>query len=358
MADIKSDKSGYWAEQDKDAYLDYNLDWADWLASGDSIANSSWSADTALTLNTSAHNSTITSIWVQGGVPNTWYALVNTVTSAAGRVDQRVIRLFIKNEVDVASAGTALFANRASIIDEIRRDFLLNSQYLSGVQFEDDYLFDKIKAAEGFAQRYIRCYLAPTVIIPDDAPASEVLALEHAGTRFAQESAYDYDPEFFLGEKWGYIVSKQKPIISVQSIKFAYPSPSSQVFEIPSEWIRLDKKYGHIRLVPAAMAFSAPLSAFIMQALGGGRTVPFMIQLRYTAGLTDAKSQYPELVAAVKRLAVVNILKDSFTPQSGSISADGLSQSVSMDIDKYQDSANAVLDTVRDAIHGIRFSVF
>ena len=362
MATLQNDGKGLWAQQDKDAYLDYALDWSDWLAKapGDSINTSTWSADSELTLNTSAVDGAWTSVWVQGGVPNKWYALTNTVVSApGGRRDQRTIRLFITNETDVVPSGTAVFPNRAKAIDDLRRDQLMvaGQTYLSGVEFSDDYLFDKLRAAEAYAQHSIRCYLAPTVIIPEEAPQSEIDALEAAGTRYAQEAAYDYDPDFFSGDKWGFVVTKSRPIISVQSMRFYYPAPTQQIWEIPHEWIRLDRKYGHIRLIPQAMSVSVPVAGFIMNALGGGKSIPFMIQIRYTAGIKDVHAEYPDLVTAIKRLAVLNILKDSFTPQSGSISADGLSQSVSADLDKYQDAVDKTLDTVRDSLHGIRTMV-
>lgn len=359
MSNLQRDSAGLWAKQDKDAFLDYSIDWSDWLVAGDSISSSTWATDPDLTLNSAMLVGTKASVWVQGGVVNKWYAVTNTVVSAQGRRDQRTIRLFITNETDTGSSGSVVFPNRAQAIDSIRRDYLLvaGQTYLSGVQLEDEYIFDKLRAAESYVQHSLRCFLAPTVIVPDDAPQQELDALAASGVRFAQEAAYDYDPDFFKGERWGYIVAKQKPLVSVQSIKLAYPAPSSQVFQIPNEWIRLDRQYGHIRLVPAAMSFSAPLSAFIMQALGGGRTVPFMIQLRYTAGILDVNRDYPELMTTIKRLAVLNVLKDSFTPQSGSISADGLSQSLSADMDKYADSIDRTLDVVREQIHGIRMTV-
>lgn len=361
MATLQNDGKGLWAQQDKDAFLDYALDWSDWLSSahGDSINTSTWTADPQLTISTFGVDGAVTSVWVQGGVQNKWYALVNTVVSAQGRRDQRVIRLYITNEADVGPQGTAVFPSRAKVLDELRRDNLMiaSQTYLSGVEMSDDYLFDKLRAAEAYVQHSLRCYLAPTVIIPDDAPQSEIDALEAAGTRYAQEAAYDYDPSFFSADNWGYIVAKSRPIISVESMRFHYPTPTRSIWEIPHEWIRLDRKYGHIRLIPQAMSVSVPVAGFIMNALGGGRPIPFMIQLRYTAGIKNINAEYPEIVTAIKRMAVLNVLKDSFTPQSGSISADGLSQSVSADMDKYSDSIDKALDTARDQIHGVRFIV-
>ena len=355
--ELFKDESGFWAQQDKDSLLDYSLNWSDWLAVGDSIVSSVWSAAAGITVSSATISGALTTTYVQGGEPGVWYVITNTVTSAQGRVDQRAIRLFIVDQADDSFAGTALFPNVAVTLEEMRRDQLaLASNYALPESFNPSsaYLLSKLKAAEADASRQLRIYFAPTVIIPDDAPQSEIDALEAANTRYAQEAAYDYDSHFFSGEQWGYIVTKQKPIISVQSIKFAYPAPTTQVFEIPHSWIRLDKKYGHIRLVPAAQSFSAPLSAFIMQALGGGRTVPFMIHVRYTAGLSDPVKDYPDLVDLVKKMAVLRILQDAFLPQSGSISSDGISQSLSMDMQKWHDGIEDKLNALRDAIHGPR----
>ena len=354
---LYSDESGFWAQHDRDSFLDYSLDWSDWLAGDDSIASSVWSSDDGLTLSGPTIYGSLTTIWVQGGASRTWYAVTNTVTSAQGRKDQQTIRMYITDEAVDSLEGTALFPNISATLEEMRRDQLaLAAKYALSKSFNPStaYLLSKLKAAEAEASRQLRVYFAPTVIIPDDAPQSEIDALETTNTRYAQEAAYDYDAHFFSGEQWGYIVTKQKPIVSVQSIRFAYPAPTTQVFDIPQSWIRLDKKYGHIRQVPAAQSFSAPLSAFVMQALGGGRTVPFMIHVRYTAGLANPSRDYPDLVDLVKKMAVLRIMQDAFLPQSGSISSDGLSQSISADVLKWSEGIEHKLDDLRDAIHGPR----
>lgn len=252
----------------------------------------------------------------------------------------------------------SLFPVKADAVAALKAELSIGATAhidLSG--YSDDALYAKILAAESDASHQLRVFFEPTLIIPDDASQAEIDALDAAGTKYHQEAAYDYDPEFFRGEKWGYIVTKEKPIVAVHSIDFAYPAPTNQLFSIPQEWIRLDRKYGHIRLVPASMAFSAPLSAFIMQALGGGRTVPFMIRLRYTAGLKNAAQDYPELIDTIKKMATLRLLQSAFLPQSGSISADGLSQSSSVDLEKWHDGIQDKLADLRDQIHGIRMTV-
>lgn len=259
-----------------------------------------------------------------------------------------------------------IFKNRVAAIADLRADrlSLAAASVLPSVQLSDDYLYLKLLAAEAEIARRLRVYLEPTTIVPDDAQQSELDALEAGGATWAQEPAYDYDQEFFMYDRWGYLVTKSKPIISVQSLKFVYPSALNQVFEIPHEWIRLDKRYGHIRLVPATQAFAAPLGAFLLQSLSGGRTVPFMIQVRYTAGLTNVLANWPDLVDVIKKRAVVGMITDAFLPQSGSISADGLSQSLSVDVEKYHDSIDLAIDGPKGsngglmtAIHGIRLGI-
>jgi len=256
-----------------------------------------------------------------------------------------------------------IFEDMDAAVDILRRDRLVLSASSLGLDLssiDNSYLRGKLLTAEAKAQRELRVFFAPTVMIPEEATQDEIDALEAAGTRYAQEPAYDYDPGFFHGESWGFIQTRQKPLISVQSIKLRYPMPTMSVFDVPNDWLRLDRKYGHIRLVPGAMTFSSPLAIFVMPALGGGRFVPNMIQVRYTAGLRNAAADYPDLVDVIYKMAAVSVIEDAMMPASGSISADGLSQSLSTDVSKYQDVIDRLLNGppgsnggLRTAIHGI-----
>jgi hypothetical protein len=58
---------------------------------------------------------------------------------------------------------------------------------------------------------------------------------------------------------------------------------------------------------------------------------------------------------------VLKVIEDGFLPSSGSISADGLSQSLSMDMEKYRDMISTTLfgpkgsnGGLLTAIHGIK----
>ena len=80
--------------KDPSAFLDYSLDWSDWLATGETIITSTWATSSAdITLSLGANSGTITTIWAAGGVAEKDYTITNTITTGATRVDQRSITL-------------------------------------------------------------------------------------------------------------------------------------------------------------------------------------------------------------------------------------------------------------------------
>jgi hypothetical protein len=83
--------------QDKDARLDWGVNWGLWLPSGDTIAASAWTAaDANVTLDSDAFTDTTTVVYVSFGVGaavDDVYEIVNEVTTADGRVDNQTITL-------------------------------------------------------------------------------------------------------------------------------------------------------------------------------------------------------------------------------------------------------------------------
>lgn len=251
------------------------------------------------------------------------------------------------------------------IIDELRGDrlLMLTQSILPGVTFGDDFLWEKVLASENETARDLRVPLVPTQFYGTDPTAAQLAALP-AGMPWAIDPAQDYEPDFFQGEKWGFMVLRNKPVIEVQRVQFVYPSPTTGFFDFPLDWIRIDKKYAQIRFVPASHTIEVPLNAFLLQALGGGRNIPFAFEVTYVAGITNARREYPQLVDVIKRRAVLKIIEDGFLPSSGSISADGLSQSLSMDMEKYRGMIDTTLfgpkgvnGGLMTAIHGIKLAM-
>ena len=252
-------------------------------------------------------------------------------------------RFKLSVETLVEGTRNSLFI-RDLVIDEIRGDRLMSAAagVLQGISVSDDYLWEKVRAAESEMSHTLRVPLVPTHFFAIDPTPEQIAELD--GMAWAIDPAYDYSPDMFHGEKWGFMITRQHPIIDIKHLRFAYPTPDKGFVDIPHDWIRYDAKYGHVRIVPASPAVFLQMDTFIMTALTGGRSVPFMMQLEYTAGLTDVETNFPELLDAIKKMAVMKIVGDAFLPQSGSISGDGLSESISVDLSKYQDMVDHIIN--------------
>lgn len=264
---------------------------------------------------------------------------------------------------NAAPTKSALFV-RDFVIADIRADQLIAvaQNLLPGVALSDDYIWRKVLAAEGEISHQLRVELQPTQFFPLTPTDAQIAALN--GMPWKEDPAYDYDPDNFRGDKWGFIDARHSPVISVQELRYAYPSDRDMNYTIPADWIKMDKKYGQIRIVPTSNGSLALLNSYMLQLLGAGRIIPHMLNLTYVAGLANAARDYPELLDAVKKMAVLKMIEDAFVPQSGSISADGLSESISVDVGKYHDSVDRILNGdkgsnggLMTAIHGVRMVV-
>jgi len=303
---------------------------------------SNWPSGVVVIPFTAAQTSTITGSQV---------LLTVTVTTPA---DSRTWSVLL----DVAGGTRSALFDKSEAIRMMRSDLLIGTVagYIDPDQLSDSYLWSKLQAAEADAARQLRVLLQPTYVLPFPVPATD-LSVVPPGMPWVEEPGYDYEPDLFQGEGWGYLITRHKPIISVDYIQFAYPQPMNSVWNLPLEWLRLDKKYGHLRIVPAGTSYSAPFSAWMMQVLGGGRNIPQMIRVRYKAGLENAAVQYPDLLDVVKKMSVLRILDDALPAGSESISADGLSQSKSLDLSGYRDAIQHKMDALNEAIHGVKLMV-
>ncbi len=255
--------------------------------------------------------------------------------------------------VDEEADGKSALFSRSADLPSFRTGRLAGmcgAVDISGLS--DDYLWELMLEAESAMARDLGILLEPTEIFPEGEPTPEQLA-EIGDRPYLVEPGYDAPPDFFSTAKWGITKLRQKLLISVQNIQIVYPSQPQPVFTVPQSWILLDRKGSIVQIVPGSSdALSAPLSVFTMQALSAGYTVPQMARIRYTAGLTKDHELYNAVRGLTLRLAAVLLLKNSFIPQSGSISADGLSQSLSMDVSKYQEAIDDEIHKLKDRLKG------
>lgn len=287
--------------------------------------------------------------WAKGLV--TWNLAASRVDSLKG-VDEVLVmvvhplgrQLFQARLMDPYQIERSQLFIKDIAISDMRQEQLLvaASGAMREITLSDDYIWNKLRAAESEIAHKLRILLTPHQVFPVQPTQDEIDALN--GLPYIVETPYDYQPNLYDRDKWGYFITRQRPIIDVQRLRYQMPSQGNQYFDIPLDWLRLDKKYGHVRVLPTTNASLVTASVLGFTALTWQSIIPNMMNVTYTAGIENAEANYPELIDAIKKMAVVKILTDLFLPQSGSISADGLSESMSTDVTKYQEQIDHIIN--------------
>ena len=84
-------------EKDPNAVLDYTVDWTAWLDS-DTISTSTWTVPSGITEDSSTNDTEIAIIFLSSGTAGEIYSVTNRITTAAGRTDDRTIRIKMVNK--------------------------------------------------------------------------------------------------------------------------------------------------------------------------------------------------------------------------------------------------------------------
>lgn len=251
-----------------------------------------------------------------------------------------------------SQTSTALFPDQTAAIGDLLAQMALGAgQYINMAALTQNMVWDKLVAAEVEAERLLKTFFDTVQVIPDTALPAEIEALETAETRYITIAGFDYDPAMFYGERWGIMRLPYKPVQQINSVTISFPAPFLMNYTVPIEWIRIDRKYGDLQLVPTTSAAVSPVGAFALVAIGGAVTYPQAIGVRYACGLSNSSGkvatsfaqEWDDLIDVVKRMAIGKIMKMAYLPSSASISADGLSQSNSFDPKKWQDQIDADL---------------
>jgi hypothetical protein len=82
--------------KDPDEVLDYVRDWSAVLVGGDTIATSTWTPETGITVNSSSHDDTTATVWISGGTLGADYGVLNRITTTAGRTLDHTLRFLIR----------------------------------------------------------------------------------------------------------------------------------------------------------------------------------------------------------------------------------------------------------------------
>lgn len=353
------------AKKASGAKLNYTLDFAPDMVSGETIVGAGWTCTpTGPTLSGISFSGTQVTVIVSGGTSGIWYSVQCLATGSTGLIYDGAFSLLVE---DAAALGTGLnlpFPSVLGILASMRRDrlFMAAQNFFPLANIDNNYLLQKLVSATVSIQRRLRVHLMPAEMLPNTASQAEIDALVlSSGLPVELEPAYDFNPKMFQGDTWGHIDTRQRPIIAVHSIRFVYPTPANVLYDIPVQWIRLDKKYGAINLVPVSNFSMLPVNAFIISALGGGRTIPNFLEIRYSTGLENIARDWPDILDMIQKTAVLSVLEDNYIPssRSESTSADGLSQSssIGMAMDQYEGVIQKKFDAISSAMFGIRLTV-
>lgn len=277
--------------------------------------------------------------------------------------DFGVRRFSVSVEDIMGGDGSFSCLDRDQAITKMRRDMLVRSAIIhSKKPMSDDYLWDKLRAAEKDLEHRLKTTFTPCHYIPMKPTPDQLEKL--SGTRWDIDPGYDYSRKNQRTDAWGMLTVRKKPLIDVIKMRTTFPAQGSTLYDYPPDWLRIYPKYGQIQIVPTGTgAVLSSSSVAIVQQLAM-TSIPLMMQIEYTAGLKDVHTEYPDLIDVIYKTAVVKITEDLMAPSSGSISADGLSQSISIDTAKYRDMIDAAINGTGSGngglmvqIHGVRIEV-
>ena len=80
------------------AVANFTQDWSGWLGS-DTISVSSWTVDSALTVDSHTKTTTLTNAYISGGVAGTTYKVENEMTSASGLKSTQIWFLRVQEQI-------------------------------------------------------------------------------------------------------------------------------------------------------------------------------------------------------------------------------------------------------------------
>lgn len=86
--------------KDPDAKLPWTVDWSDWLAEeGDTGASATWIVPAGLVQESSPAPSLVNgkaTVWLSGGTDGADYSVTCRLTTTAGRIDDRTLRISVR----------------------------------------------------------------------------------------------------------------------------------------------------------------------------------------------------------------------------------------------------------------------
>ena len=84
--------------KDPESVLDWAWEFSDWRGSGDSISNKTVTAETGITVDSSAINGTQVVVWLSGGTAGESYDVTVQAVTANGRTVERTVTFEVSEQ--------------------------------------------------------------------------------------------------------------------------------------------------------------------------------------------------------------------------------------------------------------------
>ena len=145
------------------------------------------------------------------------------------------------------------------------------------------FVAEKIRAAEDSIEHELQLFFGERRV------ASNPRARGLDPTTYDVEvAALDYERDFFVEARWGWVYLDYRPIQSIERFFFSYPGTAfAQSYNVPVDWLQADPKFARVQIVPThGEAIIASFNAWVLSVLAGGRGLPQSIYVDYTAGIS------------------------------------------------------------------------
>lgn len=337
-------------EQGADDRLLWSIDWSDFLASvGDSaLSDCSFQAADGIVVESAGVSGSRTQFWLSGGEPGKTYWVRCKVETASGYRTSRDVSVTIRLSL---SEPAGVFPSVADALQRFYASLSSVSPLIRPESLPENVALQRLLAAASEIQGALGVPLCPTLILPDGDTTEPP-----AGMPVIKEPGYDAPADFFSPSRFGALRLRVRPVIEVESMRMILPGRASRI-DVPPSWIRLDHKYGLIHLVPDGTLIAGAFGVLGGYAGLSGYQVPAAIRVRYRAGIDLNDPSYASVLDTIVQSATLRVLRGAVTPSSSSVSADGLSQSASVDIDRMVSDLEDQIATLRLKILGPMWGV-
>lgn len=82
--------------KDPNSTIDFAVDWAEWLNTGDTVTTSSWEVPSGLTVSSSTVTNNVARAFLTGGIDGVDYLVTNRVTTQGTRIEDRSILVQVR----------------------------------------------------------------------------------------------------------------------------------------------------------------------------------------------------------------------------------------------------------------------